>query len=346
MRWFRYGVLAVLLLLGIYALLMYYFVDESKTFTVEKEVNYPVEKVFPQFNNLQNFSRWNAYFSDSKKMALQFYEPYEGPGASMSFTNAQTDRSGEMFVRYVNPNHTLKYQLFETKKGNPYNIGIKFSPSGTTHTKITWYVQTPRQPLLLRSANFFSEGDFLSNLDASMNHLSGLLSNKMDKDEQLAAIKFDSLMVENTAGQLLLGINVSASNQKQALFKNIILNHNKVYNFVTVDLGKQDDEFGLPMLLTDASNYKDKEVSYFYGLPLPRRVGISDNNFLFRSVNPSKSFVIYYKGKYEGRVKAVQQLLQKAKKDTLRNGELQQTFLEAPSDGKDVAIKLALPVYR
>ena len=31
-------------------LIIYYFVDESKDFRIEKEINYPVEKVFNQFN--------------------------------------------------------------------------------------------------------------------------------------------------------------------------------------------------------------------------------------------------------------------------------------------------------
>ncbi len=67
MRWMRFSILILLLLLGVYALVVYYFVDENKSFKIEKEVNYPLDKVFLQFNNFQNFTRWNNYFSDSKK---------------------------------------------------------------------------------------------------------------------------------------------------------------------------------------------------------------------------------------------------------------------------------------
>jgi hypothetical protein len=45
---------------GIYALSMF-LVDESKSFIIEKEINYPIDKVFPQFNNLQNFTQWNDF---------------------------------------------------------------------------------------------------------------------------------------------------------------------------------------------------------------------------------------------------------------------------------------------
>jgi hypothetical protein len=41
-----------------------------------------------------------------------------------------------------------------------------------------------------------------------------------------------------------------------------------------MDLGKKDDEFGYPILITDADNYKDKEVSYFLGIPLSKKIGV------------------------------------------------------------------------
>ncbi len=346
MRWIKIVFGIVAFLFAVYSAVMYFFADESKSFTVVKEVNYPIEKVFPQFNNFQNFTRWNNYFSSSKEMNVDYYQPYEGQGSAMSFFDKKSKRSGEMMIRYQNPNRTLKYHLFEGKNSNPSLIDIKFEAVSPEKTRITWYVHTPKQPLLKRAVNFWTEDIFADNLDKSMINLQSLLGNKVEKDQQMAGIKYDSLMVENIEGALLLGVNVSTSNKKDALFKNISMNHNKVYNFVTTDLGKTDDEFGFPVLITTPGNYKDKEVSYFYGIPLSKRVGVTDNNFSFRTLNASQAYVIYYKGDYDKRVSSIQQLLQKAKKDTMRNGELIQTFLESPEEDKEVTMKISLPVYR
>lgn len=345
MRWLKFGILAVLLLLGIYAASMY-FVQESKTFTVEKEINYPIEKVYPQFNNFQNFTRWNQYFNDSKNISINYFSPYQGQGASISFHDEKTGKNGEMFIRYENPFSTLKYQLFEEKKSNPYLINIKFKIVSPTKTRMIWFVHTPKQTWLKRSVNLWTESEFVQNLDKSMANLANILSNKVDKDQLLTTIKYDSLMVEESEGNLLLGISVSTANKGDQLFKNIVLNHNKALNFVSTDLGKREDEFGFPMLLTDANNFKDKEVSYFYGIPLSKRISVSDNNFNFRTVNGSKQYIIYFKGDYKNRIRSIQQLLQKAKQDTMRFGELQQVFIEAPAEGKDVNMKLALPVFK
>ncbi|WP_419870676.1 SRPBCC family protein [Chryseobacterium sp. CT-SW4] len=346
MRFIRLLIAIIFLLGGAYALSMYYFVDESRDFQLEKEIDYPLDKVFIQFNNLQNFTRWNNFFSSSQSMDIDYYTPYEGQGSSISYVDDKNDTQGELFIRYENLNKTLKYQLFEDENENPTLIDIKFKAVSPERTKIIWYVHTPKQPVLKRVKNFWTEDRFSENIDKSMVNLKNVLSNKVEKDKLMATIKYDSLMVEKEEEVILLGINVSTSNKKDALYKNIVMNYNKMYNYVTMDLGKKQDEFGYPVLITDADNYKDREVSYFLGIPLSKKEGITDNNFSFRTINPTQNYVIYYKGSYAGRVRAIQQIIQKAKKDVMRFGDIKQTFIEPPTEEEEVTMKLSLPVYK
>ena len=345
MRLLKFGIFIFLFFAAVYAVSMT-FVDENKNFTIEKEINYPIDKVYPQFSNLQNFARWNAFFSENKNLSLQYYTPYEGKGSAMSYQDKKDeDVFGDIFIRYANPEKTLKIQLFEGKKNTPYSIDLKFIPQNSK-TKIVWYIHTPKQPFLKRSLNLISEDFWVNNIDKSMKTLYQILGNKVDKEMQRESLKFDTLMVEQQDSQLLLGVNVSTKNFQDALFKNIVINHNKVLNYIKMDLGKRDDEYGEPVLITDADNFKDKEVSYFYGIPLSKKEGISDNNFSFRTINDSKNYVIFYKGNYAGRVRAIQQLLTKAKRDTMRIGDLQQTFLEEPNSENNSIMKLSLPVFK
>lgn len=321
------------------------FVDESKSFVHHSEIAYPVDKVFPQFNNLQNFTAWNDFFNGKEDISYSFFTPYEGLGSSMKFSDKKKEDFGDLFIRYSNPNRTLRYQLFEGESENPYLIDVKFIAAGSK-TKLVWNIHTPKRSYLERSLNLVAEDFFVENIDKSMKNLFSLLGNKVDKDQQLASIKYDSITVENQEGGILLGVNVSTRNTKEIIFKNVLMNHNKVLNFVKSDLGKKDDEIGVPVLLTNPGNLKDKEISYFYGVPLSKRVSVSDNNFNFQTLNASKTYVIYFQGNYNNRIKNIQELLKKAKKDTLRNGQLMEEFLEEPTDVQDVKLKLSLPVYR
>lgn len=344
MRLFRFIIIISLCLFGIYSISMN-FVDENKSFTHRSEIDYPVDKVFPQFNNLQNFTAWNDYFTAKEDLSFAYFTPYEGIGSAMKYSDKNNGEFGDFFIRYSNPNRTLRYQLFDGENENPYLIDVKFIAAGNK-TKMLWNVQTPKRSYLERSLNLVAEDFFVENIDKSIKNLYQLLGNKVDKDQKLASVKYDSLMVETREGGLLLGVNVSTRNTKDILFKNVIMNHGKVLNFVRSDLGKKDDEFGAPVLLTNPSNLKDKEVSYFYGVPLSKRVAVSDNNFSFQTINSSKVYVMYYQGNYNNRVKNIQQLLKQAKKDTLRNGQLLEEFLEDPTDNQDVKLKLSLPVFR
>jgi hypothetical protein len=71
MRWFKFIIiLAALAFAGFYIFASN--MDETKSFTAQKELNYSVEKLFPQFNNLQNFTKWNTVFKGHKEYAIIF----------------------------------------------------------------------------------------------------------------------------------------------------------------------------------------------------------------------------------------------------------------------------------
>ena len=79
MRWYK-----IILFIGVLLSLAYtasmYFVEDSKEMIVEKEINYPVETLYPQFVNLQKFSNWNDYFSKEKVEKVIIGEPKQMNG--------------------------------------------------------------------------------------------------------------------------------------------------------------------------------------------------------------------------------------------------------------------------
>jgi hypothetical protein len=346
MRIFKIILIITVLLALVYSAAMYFVVD-SKELVLEKEIQYPVDKVYPQFSNLQNFTSWNEYFTQQKGVEIDYYSPYEGLGSSLSYNHGKnSDEKGELFLRYANPNKSIRYQLFVSENEAPYLIDIKFIPKTTTSTRIIWKIHTPKQSFFKRSFNLFIDNFTEDNIGKSMHQLKLVLENRVVKDQQLANIKMDTIMREKLPAQILLGVSVNSSNKKDALFKNLMMNHNKVSNYVKMDLGKKEEEYGLPMMLTEPSEYKNKEISYFYGIPIAKKMGVSDNSLSFRTMNESQALVYYYKGSFEGRMRPIQLLLQKAKKDTMKNGMVIESFVNEPKDSKECFMKIILPIYR
>ncbi|WP_417429369.1 polyketide cyclase [Halpernia sp.] len=343
MRWFKFAVF-----FGIFAFAAYYFsasyMEDSKTFSSKKELNYSVEKLFPQFNNLQNFTKWNTFFKGHKNYHYSFFTPYEGKNSGLTYYNEKNEREGDLFIKFSEENRAIRYYLYTETNVNPFILEVKFKKIATDKTVITYLLKTPKIPIMSRPFHVVSEDDFTDNLNNSLVNLSNLLSNKVDKEIQMSRLKFDSIMVENEGNSILLGVNVSSSNKKDALLKNIILNHNKVKNFLQTDLQKEEDEFGTPVLITDPNSLKDKEVSYYYGFPLSKKINVTDNNFIYRYLTPKKYLIIYYKGNYLGRINSLKKLFAEAKKEELKTGQLYETFLEPPSESGEVTLKLALEI--
>ncbi|MRM83182.1 SRPBCC family protein [Riemerella anatipestifer] len=342
MRWLKFILVLGILLSGVYAVSML-FVDESKSFKVEREIDYPIDKVYPQFSNFQNLTRWYQYFTQNPKLKFEYFLPYEGQGSSMNFVDAKKG-VGMVFIRYENFEKTLRYEFFDADTNAPLKVDIKFLPKGKK-TRLIWVVTTPKKTLLNRYVNLFSVENFEGMVDESLRNLKAVLSNKVDKIEILTNIKYDSLMIENQEAAVLVGINANTQNKNKTIyFKDLVKNHHKVVNFVMNDLGKKEDEFGFPMLITQAKSYKDKEVSYFYGIPLSKKSEITDNNFTYHMQDASRLYVMYYKGDYANRVSVINKLLKKAEEDSLRTGKLQEVFIETPVENKPVLLKIALPV--
>ncbi|MDO4762905.1 MAG: polyketide cyclase [Flavobacteriaceae bacterium] len=344
MRWLRFVLIFFVILGGGYTWLSNNYADKE-VFVIEKEVPYPVEKVFVQLSNFQNFSRWNYLFSVDEKYNYTYFLPYEGVGSSVSFVNSKNKKDfGQMFIREVVPLKSIKYELYRNNDKTPYKINVKFIGKGEK-TKLVWGIETPEISLMERWVYDISQHEIKSGVEKSMRRLTSVLSGKVEQEVFLSQIKYDSIIVENQEERLLLGLNVSTSNTKGNLFKNINLTHQKLISFITKDLAKREDEFGQPTLMTEAGGLKNREVSYFYGVPVSKSEKLADNNFVFKKQNKMKVYSIYYKGKYDNRTIAIGQLLNKIKKDSLRSGMLEELFIEEPDEERDVVLKISFPVF-
>lgn len=348
MKWLRYLLLISLLLFGIYTIVVYYGTEESESFTIEKEIPFPIEKVYPQFSNFQNFTLWNEYFAEENQYQINYFSPYEGEGSSISFRKPKDPTAGEMYIRYESPNKQgIKYQLFQAGDNQPFVINLKFVSIGAEKTKVIWNINTPKLPFFQRHQYLWLEDDFEKSISKSFANLTYILTNKIDRDQHLSTIKYDSIIVENMEETIVLGVHSSSVNKKDKLYQHIIKDYNKVMNYTRVDLAKREDEIGYPIILSKSENLsKTKSMSYFIGLPLSQKIEVKDQNFSFQTLKPNKTYNIYYKGKFENRQGSIQKLLQKVRKDTLQHGDVIQTFIKIPQEDKDVIMKISVPVHR
>ena len=175
-----------------------------------------------------------------------------------------------------------------------------------------------------------------------MKNLNSLLGGKIDREIILSNINYDTLMVETQKAQILIGVAANTMNKSKEVFSNVVINHNKVVNFVEKDLEKKPDEYGLPMIVYNPSALKDKEFSYFYGVPVPARMRVNDNNFIFRDYTQQKVYVKYFKGPYHTRERAISEISKQISGDSLQVSQIFETVLQEPQKDSDAVLKISV----
>lgn len=348
MKWIKFILLIGIVFLSVYAVSTLFVDSSNNTYKVENEIDFPIDQVYSQFENLQNIPQWESFFVENKDVVYTYFAPYEGEGASMSFQRKDAE-SGDIIIKKEKKLKEILYHLQTSEDSYPYIYKVKFQYLAPDKTKIVWEVTTPQRSLLEQTLNidFSRDEDIVKNINQSMKNLNNLLGNKIHKEVELATIKYDSIMVQDQTEKLLLGITDSETNlgKNEKLLNDIVRNHNKILVYLTNDLEKKTDEFGDPVLITRPSSLKDNINSYFYGFSVAKKQNIS-SNYSFKKTASGKKYVMYYKGSYVGRNKSVDALIQRIRQDSLRSGYLEETFLEKPEAGKDVNLKLSIPVFK
>lgn len=347
MKWIKLLLFISVFVLGVYSASMF-FVEKFQSFKVEKVVDFPLDKVYAQFINPQNLSEWNVFTDNNDQLSYTYFSPYEGLGSSLKYINRKdsTER-GDLFIRYVKPNQGIKYQLFKDKERKPYLIDVAFKALSDKQTQITWQVRTPSREFLERSLNLLYEENFNTRVEKSMANLHSVLMNKVDKEERLNALKFDTLMFERQSKQLLIGLNTSGNNKKGGdLYHSVSQDYHKLHAYLTKDLMKKEDEFGEIQVLYKVANLKNKELPYFIGSEVSKEQRLSDPNFSFREVKESYKIIAYYRGAYDARKSLIYKMIKEAETQKYTIGEISEMFLKPLDESGEVTLKISLEIYR
>lgn len=330
MRWFRYLIVILCLFLIGYFWTIFSIRDNNEVFKGKTEINYPMEKIIPQFRNLQLFTQWNEYFQINKDLKIDYFLPHEGKGSSISFSENKNNIKGDLMIK-EEKDQFIRYYIFEKNNTQPHILDLRFSGKNKK-TNISWTLKNSKQEAEEPFFGYESEEGFYKFIDKSTDNLKYILAHRIDKEEQLKNIKFDTIFTENFSSELTLG--VSTLSKSGLLFKNIIKDYNKVYNFMKTDLQKKEEQIDFLILINSTQNPKAKESSYFLGVPISKKENFSDNNFNYKNLPSSKSYTIFYKGLYQNRLSAVQKIKYLAKKNNETEEMLIQTFISPPEDEK------------
>lgn len=343
MSWIKKIIFSVVFLVLLFAFARYYVIEDAEKVKIDKELNFSLEEIFSQYNNLQNFVRWNGDVLNSDELFISYYEPYEGVGSSMSYKNKKGDVKGELSIIEQKDLKFIKYQYFKDNH-EPFYVKVDFNKISSNRTKVTYILERPSKTLYDKLLTYWKDEPTFFMMDKEVDRLEHLLSNKVDKKIFLDNIILDSIMVEEREEQILLGNYFSVVNKKSMLRKDVLDNIEQLEQYMEVVLEKHEDEYGFPIMITDIDDSKGN--SYYLGIPVSESMTLKDKEFGFRTFESSKVLSIFYKGNFDNRKNAINQLVKVAKKDSLRYNKVEQIFLSKPNNEANILMKIMLPVVK
>src|SRR5690606_39995970 len=84
--------LPILILIVLAILIIPFFLPKSIDVSIEKEFNISSKILFENFNNLNEFSKWEPWSAEFPDAAKEFFAPYQGKNRSEDHTSELQSR--------------------------------------------------------------------------------------------------------------------------------------------------------------------------------------------------------------------------------------------------------------
>lgn len=115
---------------------------DEYTITKSLEMNKPVNYVFSQINDFQNWKKWSAWYQEDPQMKISISEPSLGIGARQQWESEKSGSGYQVTRNYVH-NQKLSHQLVFTApfKGGAMSY-IVFDDLDEKKTRVTWTLKS------------------------------------------------------------------------------------------------------------------------------------------------------------------------------------------------------------
>lgn len=317
--------------------------DKTQEIQVEKKIMVSPKLVAEELADFQKMTSW-LDFGESKT-AYDFFTPYQGQGAAMKYSISDSEgrkTAGDAFLRKLKNNSHFFYQIYSDDQPYPTNVKVDLTTKDSTETWVRLQIFKKDR----RFSNLFSALSGTEEEEKWLIEQLGLLEkdlkNRMGKEQNLNALKMDSIFKTTEKSMLVLGTVSALSRDKDTWEKSLQIVENKAKSMVINDLGYKENQLGNPVMLLNAAQVSVSGVSMTYGYPVTDKKKLDNFNFNYLPVPERNVYTMYHTGSLRD-INAVSQRLQNAAKaDQAGIGKLSIQFLKTDSKKAEYLMKVSL----
>ncbi|TWP23249.1 hypothetical protein ETU10_07810 [Apibacter muscae] len=279
--------LFILFLLIIAGCILPYFLPKNIEISASKKLTNPISEVFLEFNDLENFGSWGLLTEqDSINTRINYFSPYKGKGASLTWKNKKNYEigNGEFKILESIINKKIKAQIIFVNYGILCSEDIYFkSLKEGTYIKVS--LKTQDFSYFKRIFAYLNAENLQEILDESLNRLE-LKLNKKNIPQQLKLGESDFIDKKNV--QLLVVKNETTTDSEE-ISKNLHKSFHTVNQYMVDSLNYSLLDIKNPIVYYTNFDTINKSATYYAGYPVNNLDIIPNDNIKLISIPSGKA---------------------------------------------------------
>lgn len=307
----------ILILVFIAIFIIPLFLPNKINVSVERDFKIQTGKIFEDFNNLNEFSKWEPWTFNDSTAQKEFFSPYRGKGAGYGWNSK--NKKGMMTIIESQPNQVVEYKLEGFDLGNQSQMLVAFESIDSATTNVKWEVASEKLNYFSRYFAYFTSKNLTHTLENGLDNLEHYLQTAALTSEQAQTLKPGEIEIENFEGKKLIAIYNTTSLENEELRTAVDESLGEIYSYL-VDYKKVNpNTIGKAVIYFDKINTAEDRIEFYSGYPIVETIEQADNMELF-AIEANQTLVCIHEGSYETINETITQMKAFAKTNNINTG--------------------------
>lgn len=301
----------ILILLIIALVVIPFFLPNKIEAVTEKEIEMPIGVVFEEFNNLNQFSKWETLTESDSLDKKEFYAPYRGQGAGYKWSK-DTIVKGEFTIIKSTPEKLVEYEVEGFKLGDKSLMKAELTALSDNKTKVIWSIHSEEIGYFSRYFSYFTTSKLTEKLANGLNKLSESIKGQILTQEEAGDMKPNQIRVEKFEGQKLITVLNQTSLDQDEIKTASEESFGLLYSYLTDHLKVKQSDISNPISYYEYYDEGSKKAKFHCGYGIKESVKLGEGMQLY-SIPAYETLVYLHKGSYSTLSTAIQKMKDYAK---------------------------------
>jgi len=327
----------LLILIVLAILIIPFFLPKSIDVSIEKEFNISSKILFENFNNLNEFSKWEPWSAEFPDAAKEFFAPYQGKNAGYNWFSES--KYGKIIISHSTPSQHIEFVVKGNDLGEESRMTVDFQEENKGKTKVKWSVFSDEMSYFSRYYIYFTKEKLITKLNEGFERLEMSFEPKVITPE--SSRPSAKIIKEHFDGLKLVAVLNSTSLDNEEIKTATEESFGFIYSYLVDYLKLPSASVSNPVNYVESVNLALKRTKFYSGYPLSESIQLDEKMQLI-SIPASDVLVSIHEGKQEDISQTLNKMKDYAKENNLK---LKNIHWEEYVGGKETKrIKIYIPI--